>query len=194
MIIHNSKKEHWYIRFPFDLYKKQKWDIEHINSYTTNEITKIEEQIKWIETALSDLCNLGIKIEDKDNKLADDINGFIANPQRGLFSDLKKRIANIAGEDTDEDEEIKNNVDNLTLLNAEINRGYGNSLFVTKRREIINKDKEGCFIPICTKNIFLKYYDKEGSSKTIWSKNNGDHNKYLHEIIETLNEFITSEA
>ena len=193
MIIHNSKSEHWYIRFPFDLYKKQKWDIEHINSFTTYEITKREEQVKWIETAIEDLLNLGINIEEKDEPLYAEIEGFKSNTSNNNFPSIKSKIAKHAGEDVDEDEDIKNNLGNLTLLNAEINRGYGNSLFVTKRKEIINKDKEGCFIPICTKNIFLKYYDTEGSSKTIWSKKNGDHVKYLTEIKDTLKEFITND-
>lgn len=194
MIIHNSKSEHWYIRFPFDLYKKQKWDIEHINSFTTYEITKGEEQLLWISTAIEDLKNIGIDIEVKDEDLYEDILKFADNTVNNLFPGIKARIAKHAGEDVNEDEDIKNNIGNLTLLNADINRGYGNSLFVTKRKEIINKDKEGCFIPICTKNIFLKYYDTEGSSKTIWSKANGDHAKYLIEIKETLDEFITIDA
>ena len=192
MIIHNSKSEHWYIRFPFDLYKKQKWDIEHINSFTTNEITKAEEQVKWIDTALEDLYNIDIDIKEKDESLYADIERFKSNTVNNVFPSIKSRLAKHAGEDVDEDEGVKNNIGNLTLLNAEINRGYGNSLFVTKRKEIINKDKEGCFIPICTKNIFLKYYDTEGSSRTKWSKANGDHSKYLHEIKETLKEFITN--
>lgn len=192
MIIHNSKSEHWYIRFPFDLYKKQKWDIEHINSFTTYEITKAEEQVKWVDTAIEDLSSLGINIHEMDQSLYADIERFKSNTGNNIFHSIKSRLAKLAGEDVDEDEEIKNNLGNLTLLNAEINRGYGNSLFVTKRKEIINKDKEGCFIPICTKNIFLKYYDTEGSTKTIWSKANGDHSKYLYEIRETLKDFITN--
>lgn len=173
--------------------KSRKWDIEHVNSFTTYEITKGEEQVKWVETALEDLLNLGINIEEKDELLYVDIERFKSNAVNNLFPGIKSRIAKHAGEDVDEDEDVKNNIGNLTLLNAEINRGYGNSLFVTKRKEIINKDKEGCFIPICTKNIFLKYYDTEGSSKTIWSKANGDHAKYLTEIKDTLIEFITNE-
>lgn len=191
MIIHNSKSEHWYIRFPFDLYKKQKWDIEHINSFTTYEITKGEEQVKWIDTALEDLRSLGINIEEKDNSLYEEIERFKSNTVNSSFPEIKSKLARLAGEDVDEDEDVKNNIGNLTLLNADINRGYGNSLFVTKRKVIIKKDKEGCFIPICTKNIFLKYYDTDGSSKTIWTKANGDHSKYLHVIQETLEDFIT---
>ena len=134
-----------------------------------------------------------INIEEKDEPLYAEIEGFKSNTPNNNFPSIKSKIAKHAGEDVDEDEDIKNNLGNLTLLNAEINRGYGNSLFVTKRKEIINKDKEGCFIPICTKNIFLKYYDTEGSSKTIWSKKNGDHAKYLTEIKDTLKEFITND-
>ena len=194
MIIHNSKADHWYVRFPFDLYKKQKWDIEHINSFTTYEITKREEQIKWIDIALDDLKNLRIDIQNEDTSLYNDIEQFRLNTTKNIFPSIKTRIAKLAGEDTDEDEAVKNNIGNLTLLNSDINRGYGNSLFVTKRKQIISKDKEGCFIPICTKNVFLKYYDTEGSTKTIWSKKNGDHAKYLSEIRETLKGFINNEA
>ena len=193
IINHNSRAEHWYIRFPFELYKKQRWDIEHINSYTTYEITKGEDQVKWIETALNDLLNLGIDVREKDAALYSEIEKFRLNTSNALFPNIKAKIAKLAGEDVDEEEEVKNNIGNLTLLNAEINRGYGNSLFVSKRKEIINKDKAGCFIPICTKNIFLKYYDTEGASKTIWSKANGDHAKYLMEIKETLKDFITND-
>lgn len=194
MINHNSQSEQWYIRFPFDLYKKQEWDIEHINSFTTNEITKGEEQVAWINTALADLRNIGKNLEEIDSLLYSDIEKFRANTVNSQFRSLKARIAKHAGEDIEEEDNVKNNIGNLTLLNAEINRGYGNSLFVTKRKEIINKDKQGCFIPICTKNIFLKYYDTEGSTKTVWSKSDGDHDKYLLEIKETLKEFITNEA
>ena len=193
IIVHNSQSEHWYMRFPFDLYKKQRWDIEHINSFTTNEITKIEDQITWIDIALEDLINLGINIEEKDTELYSSIEDFRRNQGKNRFLEIKKGIAKHAGEDVEETEDVKNSLGNLTLLNAEINRGYGNSLFVTKRKEIIKKDKEGCFIPICTKNIFLKYYDTDGSSKTIWSKGNGDYAKYLMEIKDTLKDFITKE-
>lgn len=194
MINHNTQSEQWYIRFPFDLYKKQEWDIEHINSFTTYEITKGEDQVAWINTALADLRNIGKNIEEIDSLLYSDIEKFKANTVNSQFPSIKARIAKHAGEDIEEDDNVKNNIGNLTLLNAEINRGYGNSLFVTKRKEIINKDKQGCFIPICTKNIFLKYYDTEGSTKTVWSKGDGDHDKYLLEIKETLKEFITNEV
>ena len=50
------------------------------------------------------------------------------------------------------------NISNLALLDDETNRGYGNAMFFIKRKKIIENDKQGIFVPICTKNVFLKYY------------------------------------
>ena len=42
-------------------------------------------------------------------------------------------------------DEIKDNIGNLTLLDAGTNRGYGNALFPTKRKKIIEKDELGWY-------------------------------------------------
>jgi len=49
-------------------------------------------------------------------------------------------------------------------------------------------DKNGEFIPICTKNVFLKYYSNELSKVYSWSEN--DQEKYKNSIIETLENFL----
>jgi len=43
-------------------------------------------------------------------------------------------------------------------LDAETNRSYKNAVFPVKRREILNRDRDGTFVPLCTKNVFLKCY------------------------------------
>ena len=49
-------------------------------------------------------------------------------------------------------------------------------------------DKNGEFIPICTKNVFLKYYSSDITDVYFWSKQNqGD---YKNSIINTLKEFL----
>lgn len=193
IVKHNKDSERGYMRFPFDLYKKMDWDIEHINSFTTNEISKVDEQKAWINTALGDMKSVGFDIETDNPDLHDKINRFLERPRGKAFYELKTAIAKFVGEyDGNEDDATKNNIGNLTLLNADINRGYGNALFITKRGVIIDRDKRGCFIPICTKNVFLKYFDKGGSSKTIWSKGNGDYANYLNDMAETIKEFVNN--
>lgn len=183
----STDKSNWYVRFPFDKFKLEYWDIEHINSFTTNELTDFEQQKVWIDDAVRDLEDSGKAIS---NELILEINGFKDRLRDYKFTEIKRQLAELAGEDTQDSDEEKNNIGNLALLNSSINRGYGNALFLSKRKYIIKEDSKGKFIPICTKNVFLKYYDMQGMSKNIWSKKNKDQEKYLGVICETLQEFL----
>ncbi|UPZ16247.1 GmrSD restriction endonuclease domain-containing protein [Flavobacterium humidisoli] len=120
----------------------------------------------------------------KDKVLLGEINSFITS-QVGDFDQLFKKVQALSNEEQLTDD-LKNSLGNLTLLDAGTNRGYGNALFVTKRRIIIEKDKGGVFIPICTKNVFLKYFD--GNTKGRWTAE--DIIAYKIEIENTLQKFL----
>ncbi len=51
---------------------------------------------------------------------------------------------------------------------------------------------EGKFIPICTKNVFLKYFDKKGTLRTKWS--NDDINNYQNFIGDILYQFLNTDG
>lgn len=171
-----------FIKFPFELFKKENWDVEHIDSFTTNAISEKKLQVEWLRTARVDTF-------DKLDELKNDIISFIESKNNARsFDEIKKSIIDIAGESSN-DEETKKSIGNLTLLSSDINRSYGNALFPTKRRIIIEKDNEGKFIPICTKNVFLKYFDKQGFSRTQWTDN--DIKNHQNNIGEILNNFLT---
>lgn len=188
-IIQQSKSKVVLTKFPFKAFKenidekgkKTSWDVEHIDSFNTNGLKNDKTRVEWLKTAIID-----IKIEDE--QLLKQVNTFIKNPKiSGDFDVLRSKIIELAGE-SENGEEIKNNIGNLTLLDAGTNRGYGNALFPTKRRIIIEKDKLGVFIPICTKNLFLKYFDTKGTSRTKWTSD--DIVNYREVIEETLKEFL----
>lgn len=179
----NKKDDDYFImKFPFELFKKEGWDVEHIDSQTPNE----KDRIEWLKTAKDDL-------EDEVNKnkqLSLDIENFIQNGESNKvkFDDIYRQLTEMAG-DVENDEDTKNSMGNLTLLNHDINRGYGNSLYSTKRRIIIGKDMEGKFIPICTKHVFLKYFDKKGTTRTKWTSE--DIQNYQNHICNVLDYFLT---
>ena len=100
-----------------------------------------------------------------------------------LIDILKKN----AGE-TEISEDVKNGIGNLTLLDAETNRSYGNSLFCTKRRIIIDRIKQGVFVPIATQYIFSKFYDDKGTNRSVWSKD--DMESYQKYIVNLLDEYL----
>jgi len=121
-LVCKSEKQY---RFPFDIYKKEKWDIEHIHA-----------------TA-------------------------------------------------DETDEPDDSLGNLTLLDAETNRSYKDSPFSEKRRIIIDRESKGLFVPLCTKNVFLKVYSNDIKDMYKWEDN--DKKDYLSKMSETLQSFFTEE-
>ena len=77
----------------------------------------------------------------------------------------------------------------MALLDSTTNRSYGNSFFPIKRKRIIENDSKGIFVPIATKNLFLKYYSKKLGDVMYW--NNDDAKDYLDAIKITLKDYLT---
>ena len=193
IINRNKNNDNSYVIFPFDLFKLEKWDIEHIDSFTTNPLTDKEQQKEWIKTSISDLEELGVNI---DAEFSQKINDFIDKKDSKItFDDIKLLISKLADEDTSLEEnskDAKNSIGNLTLLNADINRGYGNSIFPSKRKVITIRDSEGRFIPICTKNVFLKNIVNSGTGSISWKIS--DMENYKNDIVKTIKKFLIVET
>ncbi len=178
--VQNSKlkSESDIYKFPFDVLNAQDWDIEHIDSFHTNALKKDELKREWIETARSDRKDF-LSVQEQQ-----EIDQKLENKEYDTVIDLLKKNAG----ETEMDEEIKNSIGNLTLLDAETNHSYGNSLFCTKRRIIIDRIKQGVFIPAATQYIFSKFYDDKGTNRSIWAEE--DMESYHKYIICMLNEYL----
>jgi hypothetical protein len=105
------------------------------------------------------------------------------------FDESYKKVSDYFNES--ETPENIDNISNLALLDAVTNRSYKNAFFPIKRKRIIENDKTGIFVPICTKNLFLKYYSKKFGQAMYWNKN--DAIDYLEAIKTTLKEFLQKE-
>lgn len=178
--IQNSKlnSESDVYKFPFDVLNSQDWDIEHIDSFHTNALKADELKREWVNTAMSDRQAF---LSDEE---IDSINQKIENND---YDDIIEMLKKNAGE-VEIGEDIKNGIGNLTLLDAETNRSYGNSLFCTKRRIIIERIKQGVFVPIATQYIFSKFYDEKGTNRSVWGKE--DMESYQQYIVELLKEYL----
>lgn len=198
-------------KFPFGQYRASSYDIEHVNSQTDNPIDKLDEKISWIkEQALECL---------KYDRLERDNNGFSqsAKDARELIIEglkLWKRFRK-DGKDTNDsfkeyrsrveayyleadanalqDDESKDHIGNLTLLNSSVNREYKNALFPKKLRVLKRSDQEGLYIPLCTKYMFLKYYSnttENASAFTMMRWRESDQTEYQNAIKNTINELF----
>jgi hypothetical protein len=176
--------------FPFKSFKVGKgnktllaWDIEHVNSATENSLETFEDQKEWLKNAQKDITEIP---QDLNQSIELFLNtSKNKDKTKEKFEALQNEIIKLAKEH-DIPDDLKNCIGNLTLLDAGTNRGYGNSLFSTKRRIIIEKDKEGTFIPLCTKNVFLKYFD--GNVQSQWTKE--DIEAYRKILENTMAKFL----
>ena len=168
-------------RFSFNRYKKEKWDIEHIHAKASGAKVKdeLEEQRNWL-----------IENFEKDEYVHnnDDLNKRI----KSLFDKESKRkdhnfqeiIEYVLGE---EDDSLRN----LCLLDRGTNRSYKNDSFKRKRKKIIEQEKNGTFIPISTRNIFMKYYSEELKQLGQWSE--ADRTAYYKNIKEVLKDYLPTQ-
>lgn len=203
-IISNEKSN---IRFPFDLYKKDDWDIEHIRSLT-DKVLKGNDCKAWSKDMLEYFSGFDNHYEQEEyinsfkilekplftnilKEESEDILQFLYKTAYGEDVDQKKfdEVYNkIRKEFKEENEPTKNAISNLALLDFATNRSYQNAFFPIKRKVILQNDKQGKFIPICTKNVFMKAYSKRFDEVMYWNKDDADN--YLWAIKETLKNYL----
>jgi hypothetical protein len=167
-------------KFQFGKYKSENWDIEHIHAVKSEMPEREDHRKDWLNEML---------LYTEDNQIRNKISSWL-NTDKNIrtidFSEIyddciKKYSENGIVEDI-------NDISNLTLLDAGTNRGLKNSIYPIKRMRIIDKDQNGIFIPPCTKNVFLKYYNYNVSQMTFWGKQ--DRESYKQTIINTLIEYL----
>jgi uncharacterized protein with ParB-like and HNH nuclease domain len=165
-------------RFPFDRFKKEKkekWDIEHIHAIATEVKVNQDAQKEWLENNFS-------KCEHyNDDKLNSEIDEIVKNNKTVSDEDFQKIIEYVLGEED-------NSIRNLCLLDMGTNRSYKNDSFKNKRNKIIKNEKEGTFIPVCTRNVFMKYYSSELKDLELWNENDRvEYIKDIENVVYSLN-------
>ena len=198
-----------YNRFPFDRYnmidkeKKGKggWSLEHIYAQNSQNPIKGFKAIRnWLKDTIDslkdiDFVNVAVSSEDDSQEtenstielggLKDELMSMYCLKEKELnedeFNDLKERVNNLFGELP------KHVLSNMALLSTDDNAALNNSIFPVKRTKIIRLEKEGKFIPPCTRNVFLKFYSESDSQPYYWGAK--DQAAYLNEIKQVINNF-----
>lgn len=191
-------------RFPFDAFKTEGWDVEHINSNTTNPEDDESTRREWI---LNVYMSLSEELQESVKNYFDSKEPT-EEQTKEVFDKVKSYISGLNNWTQQE----KNRLWNYVLLDSRTNRSYGNAIFSAKRRVIIGKDSgkavavphlkrdgtlelnkpltgESCFVPPITKQVFLKYFSPIVGNNNYWDLQ-VDAPAYLEDIkrcIEQLN-------
>ncbi|MGM0641817.1 MAG: DUF262 domain-containing protein [Thermotogota bacterium] len=207
LLLHNIEtyqKSDAAFRFPFDHLKKEKWSLEHIHAQNAEDFNTKQDICAWLEDLLNlseswngeggnELKTLKVQI----NNLKDEIEKSDED-----ITQLQKQQRDIIKEKTDNFFRV-HHISNLALLDKNTNSSLGNKNFKEKRKEIIQIDQQGwirnkhekkvkAFIPVATKNAFLKYYSKEVNQKNFWGIE--DRADYLDNINCILSRYLNSKG
>lgn len=167
-----------FVKFSFD--RISSWSLEHIHAQQSEEITKEIDKRQLLEEQKQDsfIC--------KHEGLLDEINTLLAQSviEQNWFTNLQQKIFDLSSDTGSTIHSIKN----LALLTPSDNSSLNNAPFHRKRDKIKELDEKGSFIPICTKNVFLKYYSKNVEQNFKWD--NKDMDAYLEEMKTILNNYL----
>ena len=167
------------IRFPFDRYKNEgTWSLEHIHAQNSESLKTNQEWKDWLEIHMKSLEGLDVSSEEK--KQIDDViskmNEVISHIDeigykgsiRDEFNAVAPAVINILSDGDDKSQ--MHTLSNMALLTVGENATLNNSTFDVKRMKIIDMDKAGEYIPICTRNVFMKYYSSSDTKLHFWSE------------------------
>lgn len=215
-VMESNEKYHLgvFYKFPFHLYKKENWNIEHIDSNTENDLSDASSQKAWVLSTYTCLD------PDKREKVKEDVTKFFTqkdtqgsdqNDSEEIdFDDIKREMEELIYKESKghkmKNEKWKNRIYNYTLLDETTNKSYGNAIFPAKRMCIIDKergrvkratwngkekainvkeeDAKSAFVPICTSKVFQRAYSANISDITVWSED--DAKAYGSDIVSTL--------
>lgn len=196
-----------YNRFPFDRYnaidKKEKWSLEHINAQRSKDPLKKKEAMrKWVEEtwhSVKDIDFIKKTVIGEDGEETIENRNITAEkaqlqalydlPEESLQAEAVDRIRDIFNKIFD-DGDIKHALGNMALLSKPDNSALNNSIFPVKRDHIISLEKQGRFIPPCTRNVFLKFYSTADTQPYYWSRH--DQTQYFENICSIINKFKES--
>lgn len=180
--------------FPFHSFKHQSWDIEHIRATEDKMPDRDYLQSDWLKQLVAYLesdQDLDPEAIRQDLEQARDLAAASRARLEAEFPIFYRHLlARYEGSIMSGDGG-GNSIGNLALLPADINRAIGNQMFRLKRREILQREKKGQFVPLCTRNVFLKYYTSEVKSTLYWSAT--DRQAYVLAMVDALSAFFSEE-
>ena len=180
--------------YPFELHKKEKWSIEHIQAQNSQDFNPNKKQpwLEWLVIHTPYLENI------QNKNPSETLEATIAKVKKVTeetitwekFEILFDEVLSYFVIDNEKQINTTHTISNLALLTGEDNSALNNAVFQVKRERIINLDKAGSYIPICTKRLFLRYYKKDGAfdDNQFWTAL--DRQEYCIELLSTLKSYL----
>ncbi|WP_346856323.1 DUF262 domain-containing protein [uncultured Draconibacterium sp.] len=169
-------------RYSFKHHKRNFWSLEHIHAQNSEGLNKQVDQQLWLQLHKNSLKRLVANNinKDKANVLIQNIEDNYDDITKEVFDKIFADVVNLLS--MEDDRSYIDSVSNMALLSIDNNAALNNSTFDVKRNKILEMDRKGKYIPICTRRVFLKYYsESENNQLQFWGE--GDRDAYIDAML-----------
>ena len=191
--------------FPFAKHKGKSWSLEHIHAQQDAGLKTESDWNQWanmykqaLRTIIDNPTSFFMQDEEEQEGKIQEVNRLFntleEKIQKGLnrddYNDLAVSMEQFFKE-FEEDDDL-HSISNLALLGIRDNSTFNNAPFSVKRKRMLELDKDGSYIPICTRRIFLKYYTDDAVIQFLrWTAK--DRESYLESIKSTITDYLNPE-
>lgn len=178
-------------RYSFRAHGQVVWSLEHIHAQQAQRLNRAEQWKEWLRLHRAALAALPVDNPAQRDALIIRIDAAIGEVDRDKFNELASAVtayftlpeSHVGFLDS------VHSVSNLALLPQPENSALGNSVFEVKRRLILELDRKGAYIPVCTRHVFLKYYTTaEAQQIHFWSQQ--DRTSYLEAMLSLIDPYL----
>jgi len=187
-------------RYSFDAHARRLWSLEHIHAQNSEGLNTVAQWTDWLEEHRQALDSLALpdgELSDLRVRIGELIPVVTAETFQSLHHEITQ-LFSVVGESVDPDDpgsvehsEV-DSIANLALLAKSDNSQLSNSVFEVKRRAIIELDRAGTYIPVCTRNVFLKYYTPSAAQVHYWGPR--DRDGYIAAMRQVLAPYLLPDS
>lgn len=176
-------------RYSFREHAAGAWSLEHIHAQNAERLNKAEQWEEWLRLHRDALEHLPGVPEQRREDIMRRIADALASISEAKFRALEAELVAVFSTSGEAETTGVHSIANLALLDRNVNSALSNGFFEVKRRAIIAQDKRGAYLPVCTRNVFLKYYTDAGAQQIhYWSAQ--DREGYLAELVATVSPYL----
>lgn len=178
-------------RYSFREHAAGRWSLEHIHAQNAERLNRADQWEEWLRLhrrALAAFDEIG---QSEKKAVLDKLEQVFAKSTitEAEFRPLERELAELLSVGTDSSDGGVDSIANLALLDGGDNSALSNSVFAVKRAAVLDRDRQGSYIPVCTRNVFLKYYSPADEHQMhFWSAQDREH--YLNEIVTNLRDYL----
>jgi hypothetical protein len=188
------QRKHSSERYSFREHAAGRWSLEHIHAQNAEQLNRAEQWKEWLRLHRKALMAFDDVDQIEKKAVLDRLDHVLASSTitEAYFRPLERELTELLSAGSDSSDGGLDSIANLALLDGGDNSALSNSVFAAKRAAILDRDRDGSYIPVCTRNVFLKYYSPADEHQMhFWSANDREH--YLSEMVAILRDYLLAD-